>query len=199
VWRVNGTLGDDERIVGQSRPDNATNTTATARRLRCTRRQRPCSTPWRNSSVTSTGFSEASFSRISGQSRGRSALYIVHPRHGRQGIKSTHSSRNAACFVIDGPRSEIEKGRRSGKPKPAGEVLDRERKYTKTKLASFLRTLQHLRFAVQTPRCPPLQRCQEPRAGTHRLTPLRRPRPQLASPCWQALRRIRAIVRSVAG
>jgi antitoxin ParD1/3/4 len=34
--------------------------------------------------------------------------------------------------VIDGLRGEIEKGRRSGKPKPAAEVLDRlERKYTK--------------------------------------------------------------------
>ena len=34
--------------------------------------------------------------------------------------------------VIDGLRGEIEKDRRSGKPKPAAEVLDRlERKYTK--------------------------------------------------------------------
>jgi hypothetical protein len=34
--------------------------------------------------------------------------------------------------VIDGLRGEIERGRRSGKPKPAAEVLDRlERKYTK--------------------------------------------------------------------
>jgi hypothetical protein len=34
--------------------------------------------------------------------------------------------------VIEGLRGEIEKGRRSGKPKPASEVLDRlERKYTK--------------------------------------------------------------------
>jgi hypothetical protein len=34
--------------------------------------------------------------------------------------------------VIDGLRGEIQKGRRSGKPKPAPEVLDRlERKYTK--------------------------------------------------------------------
>jgi len=34
--------------------------------------------------------------------------------------------------VIDGLSGEIEKDRRSGKPKPAAEVLDRlERKYTK--------------------------------------------------------------------
>jgi len=34
--------------------------------------------------------------------------------------------------VIDGLRGEIEKSRRSGKPIPAAEVLDRlERKYTK--------------------------------------------------------------------
>jgi hypothetical protein len=34
--------------------------------------------------------------------------------------------------VIDGLRGEIERGRRSGKPKPAAEVLERlERKYTK--------------------------------------------------------------------
>ena len=73
-------------------------------------------------------------SRISGWSRGRSALYIVHPRHVRQGIKSTHSSRNA----------RREKGRRGGKPKPAAEVLDRlERKYIKMAKDSAKRMRAH--------------------------------------------------------
>ena len=45
-----------------------------------------------------------------------------------QFIVATHSP----ILIAYGLRGEIEKGRRSGKPKPAAEVLDRlERKYTK--------------------------------------------------------------------
>jgi hypothetical protein len=45
---------------------------------------------------------EVRFSSMSGWSKGRSALYFAHPRHGRQGIKSTHSSRKAV-FLTTGP------------------------------------------------------------------------------------------------
>ena len=40
------------------------------------------------------------FHAFPGGTGGRSALYIVHLRHRRQGIKSTHSSRNAFCFAL---------------------------------------------------------------------------------------------------
>lgn len=40
--------------------------------------------------------------------------------------------KRSSSGVLDGLRGEIEKGRRSGRPKPAAEVLDRlERKYAK--------------------------------------------------------------------
>ena len=89
----------DARSVGPSCPDNATNADATARGLRCARRHPRCPTSQGNSSVTSIGFRESCFSHNSGWSRGLSALYIILPRYGRQGNKSTHSSRNAACLL----------------------------------------------------------------------------------------------------
>jgi len=50
-------------------------------------------------------------------------------RDGLRLLEEEHQRRKA---IIDGLRGEIEKGRRSGKPKLAGEVLDRlERKYAK--------------------------------------------------------------------
>ena len=50
----------------------------------------------------------------------------------RDGLRLLEEDQKRRHAVIDGLRGEIEKGRRSGKPKPAAEVLDRlERKYTK--------------------------------------------------------------------
>jgi len=50
----------------------------------------------------------------------------------RDGLRLLEEEQQRRQAVIDGLRGEIEKGRRSGKPKPAAEVLDRlERKYTK--------------------------------------------------------------------
>src|ERR1700721_421054 len=50
----------------------------------------------------------------------------------RDGLRLLEEDQKRRQAVIDGLRGEIEKGRRSGKPKPAAEVLDRlERKYTK--------------------------------------------------------------------
>jgi hypothetical protein len=38
---------------------------------------------------------------MSGWSKGRTALYIAHPRRARQGINLTHSSRKAIfCIVL---------------------------------------------------------------------------------------------------
>jgi hypothetical protein len=48
------------------------------------------------------------------------------------GLRLLEEEQQRRQAVIDGLRGEIEKGRRSGKPKPAAEVLDRlERKYSK--------------------------------------------------------------------
>jgi antitoxin ParD1/3/4 len=54
----------------------------------------------------------------------------------RDGLRLLEEDQKRRQAVIDGLRGEIEKGRRSGRPKPATEVPDRlERKYTKmTKL-----------------------------------------------------------------
>jgi antitoxin ParD1/3/4 len=50
----------------------------------------------------------------------------------RDGLRLLEEEQQRRQAVIDGLRGEIEKGRRSGKPKPAAEVLDRlERKYAK--------------------------------------------------------------------
>ena len=50
----------------------------------------------------------------------------------RDGLRLLEEDRKRRQAVIDGLRGEIEKGRRSGNPRPAAEVLDRlERKYTK--------------------------------------------------------------------
>ncbi len=50
----------------------------------------------------------------------------------RDGLRLLEEDQQRRKAVIDGLRGEIEKGRRSGKPKPAVEVLDRlERKYAK--------------------------------------------------------------------
>jgi antitoxin ParD1/3/4 len=50
----------------------------------------------------------------------------------RDGLRLLEEEQRRRQAVIDGLRGEIERGRRSGKPKPAAEVLDRlERKYTK--------------------------------------------------------------------
>jgi antitoxin ParD1/3/4 len=50
----------------------------------------------------------------------------------RDGLRLLEEEQQRRQAVIDGLRGEIEKGRRSGKPKPAAEVLDRlERKYPK--------------------------------------------------------------------
>jgi antitoxin ParD1/3/4 len=50
----------------------------------------------------------------------------------RDGLRRLEEEQQRRQAVIDGLRGEIERGRRSGKPKPAAEVLDRlERKYTK--------------------------------------------------------------------
>jgi antitoxin ParD1/3/4 len=50
----------------------------------------------------------------------------------RDGLRLLEEEQQRRQAVIDGLRGEIEKGRRSGKPKPAADVLDRlERKYTK--------------------------------------------------------------------
>jgi len=49
----------------------------------------------------------------------------------RDGLRLLEEEQQRRQAVIDGLRGEIEKGRRSGKPKLAAEVLDRlERKYT---------------------------------------------------------------------
>jgi antitoxin ParD1/3/4 len=48
----------------------------------------------------------------------------------RDGLRLLEEEQQKRRAVLDGLRGEIEKGRRSGKPKPAAEVLDRlERKY----------------------------------------------------------------------
>src|SRR5713101_7153758 len=50
----------------------------------------------------------------------------------RDGLRLLEEDQQRRQAVIDGLRGEVEKGRRSGKAKPAAEVLDRlERKYTK--------------------------------------------------------------------
>lgn len=50
----------------------------------------------------------------------------------RDGLRLLEEDQQRRQAVIDGLRGEIERGRRSGKPKPAAEVLDRlERKYTR--------------------------------------------------------------------
>lgn len=50
----------------------------------------------------------------------------------RDGLRLLEAEQEKRQAVLDGLRGEIEKGRRSGKPKPAAEVLDRlERKYAK--------------------------------------------------------------------
>jgi len=50
----------------------------------------------------------------------------------RDGLRLLEEDRKRRQAAIDGLSGEIEKDRRSGKPKPAAEVLDRlERKYTK--------------------------------------------------------------------
>lgn len=50
----------------------------------------------------------------------------------REGLRLLEQDQQRRQAVIDGLRGEIKKGRRSGKPKPAAEVLDRlERKYVK--------------------------------------------------------------------
>jgi antitoxin ParD1/3/4 len=50
----------------------------------------------------------------------------------RDGLRLLEEEQQRRKAVIDGLRGEIERGRRSGKPKPATEVLDRlERKYIK--------------------------------------------------------------------
>jgi antitoxin ParD1/3/4 len=50
----------------------------------------------------------------------------------RDGLRLLEEEGQKRQAILDGLRGQIEKGRRSGKPKPAAEVLDRlERKYTK--------------------------------------------------------------------
>jgi antitoxin ParD1/3/4 len=50
----------------------------------------------------------------------------------RDGLRLLEDEQQRRQAVIDGLRGEIDKGRRSGKPKPAAEVLNRlERKYSK--------------------------------------------------------------------
>ena len=50
----------------------------------------------------------------------------------RDGLRLLEEDQQRRQAVLDGLRGEIERGRRSGKPKPAAEVLDLlERKYTK--------------------------------------------------------------------
>jgi antitoxin ParD1/3/4 len=50
----------------------------------------------------------------------------------RDGLRLLEANEQRHEAEIEGLRREIEKGRRSGKPKHAGEVLDRlEQKYTK--------------------------------------------------------------------
>ena len=50
----------------------------------------------------------------------------------RDGLRLLEEEQQRRQAVLDGLRGEIEKGRRSGKPKAAAEVLDRlERKYAK--------------------------------------------------------------------
>src|SRR4030088_2080056 len=50
----------------------------------------------------------------------------------RDGLRLLEEEQQRRQAVLDGLRGEIEKGRGSGKPKPAAEVLDRlERKYAK--------------------------------------------------------------------
>jgi antitoxin ParD1/3/4 len=50
----------------------------------------------------------------------------------RDGLRLLEEEQQRRQAVLDGLRAEIEKGRRSGRPKPAAEVLDRlERKYSK--------------------------------------------------------------------
>jgi len=49
----------------------------------------------------------------------------------RDGLRLLEEEQQRRQAVIDGLRGEIDKGRRSGKPKPAAEVLNRlERKYS---------------------------------------------------------------------
>lgn len=50
----------------------------------------------------------------------------------RDGLRLLEADQQRHQAQIEGLRREVEKGRSSGKPKPAAEVLDRlERKYTK--------------------------------------------------------------------
>jgi antitoxin ParD1/3/4 len=50
----------------------------------------------------------------------------------RDGLRLLEEEQQRRQAVLDGLRGEIEKGRRSGKPKPAAEILDRlERKYAR--------------------------------------------------------------------
>ena len=49
----------------------------------------------------------------------------------RDALRLLEDEQNRKQASLDALRGEIEKGRKSGKPKPAGEVLDRlERKFT---------------------------------------------------------------------
>ncbi len=49
----------------------------------------------------------------------------------RDGLRLLEEDQKRRQAMIDGLRGEIDKGRRSGRPKPAAKVLDRlERKYT---------------------------------------------------------------------
>jgi antitoxin ParD1/3/4 len=55
----------------------------------------------------------------------------------RDGLRILEEDQKRRQAVIDGLRGEIEKGR-SGKPKPAAEVLDRrERKYIRTRVGGL--------------------------------------------------------------
>jgi antitoxin ParD1/3/4 len=50
----------------------------------------------------------------------------------RDGLRLLEEEQQRRQAVLEGLRGEIEKGRRSGRPKPAAEVLDRlERKYAR--------------------------------------------------------------------
>ena len=50
----------------------------------------------------------------------------------RDGLRLLEEEQQHRQAVLEGLRGEIEKGRRSGRPKPAAEVLDRlERKYAR--------------------------------------------------------------------
>ena len=56
----------------------------------------PSPSPWRSASVSSLRSNEAFFFDISRWSSGRLTAYIAHPRHTRQAMKPTHSSRKTS-------------------------------------------------------------------------------------------------------